>query len=81
MKCCVTLGSAMTALCLVAGVAAGGDFVDEVRRDFKMGLFPRQTLQDDIQPFDGKLGGFSAAAVRYTYPILIILHQMVQAAY
>ncbi|KAK8071000.1 hypothetical protein PG997_011203 [Apiospora hydei] len=61
---------ATTALCLfVAGAAAGGDgsggeFVDEVRRDFKMGLFPRQqVLQDDIQPFSGKLGGFSAAAI------------------
>lgn len=67
MKCCVILGSAVKALCLlVAGAVAGGDFVDEIRRDFKMGLLPRQALQDDIQPFGGKLGGFSAASVRYT---------------
>ncbi|KAK8073740.1 hypothetical protein PG994_004639 [Apiospora phragmitis] len=63
------LSSAVTtALCLlVAGAAAGGsggDFVDEVRSDFKMGLFPRQqALQDNIQPFSGKVGGFSAAAI------------------
>ncbi|KAK8068015.1 hypothetical protein PG996_007127 [Apiospora saccharicola] len=63
MKCSTSLGSAVTALCLlVAGAAASEDFVDEIRRDFKMGLLPRQTLQDDIQPFNGKLGGFSAAS-------------------
>ncbi|KAK8102750.1 hypothetical protein PG984_015896 [Apiospora sp. TS-2023a] len=64
MKCSTSLGSAVTALCLlVAGAAASEDFVDEIRRDFKMGLLPRQTLQDDIQPFGGKLGGFSAASI------------------
>ncbi|KAK8099238.1 uncharacterized protein PG998_012479 [Apiospora kogelbergensis] len=66
MKCCTSLSS-MTALCLlVAGAVAGGsggEFVDEIRRDFKMGLLPRQTLQDNIQPFSGKLGGFSAASI------------------
>ena len=66
MKCCTMLSST-TALCLlVAGAVAsgsGGEFVDEIRRDFKMGLLPRQALQDDIQPFSGKLGGFSANSV------------------
>ncbi|KAI1472526.1 uncharacterized protein F4812DRAFT_15924 [Daldinia caldariorum] len=50
---------------LLVGVMAG-NFVDEIRRNFQMGLFARQEI-NDIQQFNpsGPLGGKAAAKIEF----------------
>ncbi|KAK6067962.1 hypothetical protein SCUP515_09875 [Seiridium cupressi] len=60
MKCTVLSAASLVSL-LVASVAAG-DFIDDVRRDFAMGLFSRQTAPP-IQFFANALGGAAASPV------------------
>ncbi|EMR62352.1 hypothetical protein UCREL1_10703 [Eutypa lata UCREL1] len=47
---------------VVRAAASDFDFAHEVQRDFKMGLFPRQSTLN-LQTFTGALGGFAAAAI------------------
>ncbi|KAI1854210.1 hypothetical protein JX265_000614 [Neoarthrinium moseri] len=60
MKCSALSLTSVVAL-LVASAAAG-DFVEEMQRDFKMALLPRQ-LATNLQAFSGKLGGEAAPAI------------------
>ncbi|KAK9780098.1 hypothetical protein AB5N19_07770 [Seiridium cardinale] len=60
MKCTVLSVASLVSL-LVASVAAG-DFIEDVRRDFAMGLFSRQTAPP-IQFFTNALGGAAASPV------------------
>ncbi|KAH8662157.1 hypothetical protein BX600DRAFT_437576 [Xylariales sp. PMI_506] len=57
---CTGLGAATLLSFLVIGATAG-DFIDEIRADFHMGLFPRQA--STIQVFTGVLGTATAAPI------------------
>lgn len=65
MKCTGPLCVLSVVSLLVYGVAAV-DFAEEIRRDFQMGIFPRQQgelLQSNLQAFSGALGGAAAGAI------------------
>jgi len=53
----------LAALAVLVAGAMGSDFVNRIQHDFKMGgaLLPRQ---NNLQTFQGALGGVRAAAVR-----------------
>ncbi|TPX14508.1 uncharacterized protein E0L32_005472 [Thyridium curvatum] len=55
--------TACVALLMATGAAASQpmDIVDDVRRDFKMGVYPRAT--NNLQAFSGALGGVAASAI------------------
>lgn len=60
------ISTLITALSTVAIASAGVmalDIGDEMRMGWKMGLLPRQGSQN-LQTFDGDLGGVKASAVR-----------------
>ncbi|KAF3019765.1 hypothetical protein E8E14_011190 [Neopestalotiopsis sp. 37M] len=63
MKCTGRFAVLSLLSLLVSGTAAGGgDFLDDVRRDFGLGLFPRQA-STNLQVFSGALGGASASPI------------------
>ncbi|KAI0174312.1 hypothetical protein BJ166DRAFT_620829 [Pestalotiopsis sp. NC0098] len=51
-------GLAVSSLLAASAAAGGVDFIDDVRRDFGLALFPRQAT--NLQTFTGALGGASA---------------------
>ncbi|KAI1077867.1 hypothetical protein F5B20DRAFT_582972 [Whalleya microplaca] len=69
MRCRVSASRSLFVGLLVAGAWAG-EMVEEMQRDFKMGVFPRQ--QDgtqaqsplNLQPFTGAVGNIAAPAIQ-----------------
>ncbi|KAK2047831.1 hypothetical protein LZ31DRAFT_539348 [Colletotrichum somersetense] len=63
MRLLALIGGLSAAAVASAGVMAF-DMSEEMRMGWKMGLLPREDSQN-LQPFDGSLGGLKASAVRY----------------
>lgn len=57
-----TLFNALSGAAVVAAGVLAMDLGDEMRMGWKYGLLPRQTTQN-LQTFDGNLGGVQASAV------------------